>query len=65
MIRFTIIQLEWNMDNGFIFSLFYNECQWSDTDAALFGLYFGKNFLYLDIFYKTIKFFDKTNKIKQ
>jgi hypothetical protein len=53
------------MDNGFIFSLFYNECQWSDTDAALFGLYFGKNFLYLDIFYKTIKFFDKTNKPKQ
>jgi hypothetical protein len=62
MTRYTLIQLEINRYNGFIFSLFYVECEWSDTDSALFGLYFGKNFLYLDIFYKTFKIFDKTDK---
>jgi len=62
MTRYTIIQLELNRYNGFIFSLFYIECELSDTDSALLGLYFSKNFLYLDLFYKTFKFFDKTDR---
>ena len=62
MRKLSLINIEWNHINGFEFSILNQECEWSDVNGALFGLYFSKNFLYLDVFYKTFKIFDKTDK---
>ncbi len=61
MNRFTPIRIEWNCYNGFIFELFHMELYKPvNIDNALFGLNVSKDFLYIDIFFMQIKFFDKT-----
>ena len=62
MERFTIINIEWNWHAGFVFEIFHiglSERFNIDIDNALFGVNVSKYFLYIDLFWKEIKVFDR------
>lgn len=61
MLSLTLIQLEWNAWNGFIFSLVHVECSKPNMDSALFGVNASENFLYIDLLFIPIVIFDKTS----
>lgn len=59
MNKITLIELEWNCYNGFIFSLLHLELfKPVNIDHALFGVYFSKNFFYLDFLFMHVKIFE-------
>ncbi len=63
MNNFTLINLEWNCYNGFIFKFLHLELYKPiDIDNSLFSINFTGDFLYIDILFKTFKIFDKTFK---
>jgi hypothetical protein len=56
----TPITIEWNCYNGFIFEVFHiDSYKPINLDAALFGISASERFLYIDIFFITLKIFDK------
>lgn len=60
MNRISLINVEWNCYNGFLLQFIHLELfKPIDTDSSLFGVNVSKDFLYIDIFWKTIKIFDK------
>lgn len=59
MSTLTLIQAEWNHYNGLVFQLFYIET--GKFEGSLFGINLSRNFFYIDIFFKSIKVFDKTD----
>ena len=62
MNRITLITVEWNCYNGFIFEFMHLELfKPINIDNALFGMNVSKNFLYIDVFYMRIKVFDKSD----
>jgi hypothetical protein len=62
MHRITIINVEWNCYNGFIFELINLQLfKPINIDNALFGVNISKYFLYIDIFWIQIKVFDNTD----
>ncbi len=63
MNRFTPIVIEWNSYNGFNLEIFHIESYKPiNLDSSLFGISASKEFLYINIFYFTIKIFDKDGK---
>lgn len=60
LLSFSPIRIEWNAYNGFIAEVFHVESCWPNMDSALFGISFSKAYFYVDLFYFTIKVFDKT-----
>lgn len=63
MHRITLINAEWNCYNGFMFDILNLELDRPNIDGALFGISASKSFLYFDIFWKTIKIFDKADAL--
>ena len=64
----TLIRIEFNSINGFIFDLLSLEVDRNIDDYyktiidhSLFGIHFAPNFLYINLFWKQIKIFDKTD----
>lgn len=57
----TLIQIEWSTWNGYLFNflsidgIFFKK----DLDNSFFGVNFGKQYLYVDIFFKTFKIIDR------
>lgn len=62
MNRISIIELEWNCYNGFIFKVLEFEPK-RYIDRALFGISFSKSFLYVDLLFFSFKIFDKTTNL--
>jgi hypothetical protein len=61
---FTLIKLEWNSINGFIFECLRLDFKINDIfyDITLFGIDTSfKTFLYVDILFKRFKIYDKTD----
>lgn len=58
MNQIVLINIEWNSINGCIFKLLTIELNKPNIDSSLFGINFSKRFLYIDIFFFTIKVFD-------
>lgn len=58
MNRITPIILEWNCYNGFIFHLIDIDC--FGIESSLLGINASMSFIYIDLFWTTIKIFDKT-----
>lgn len=66
MNKITIIECEWNCYNGFIFSLFDLELFKSvNMDSALFSINVSTRFLYMDILFLKIKFFDRNDSLSE
>jgi len=60
MNRISLIAVEWNCYNGFLFHFINLELfKPINIDSSLFGFNFSKDFLYVDILFFTIKVFDK------
>lgn len=59
MDRIELITMQWNTYNGFVFVILDIELSYYNH-RALFGINSSKNYLYIDIFFKEIKVFDKT-----
>ena len=62
MNRFALIIIEWNQYNGYVFEFLHLELNRPNIDSALFGVNFSKHFLYIDVFWFTIKVFENYNK---
>lgn len=59
--RITPIHLEWNSYNGFIFTLLHVDfISKREIDGSLIGINFSTDFFYIDLFFKNIKLFDKS-----
>lgn len=60
--RITLIRLEWNENNGFIFELlcFDIHTKWGEFIRCLLGLSFAETYCYVDFLFFEIKLFDKT-----
>ena len=56
--RVNLINVEYNSWNGFVFSVLDVE---PFVNAALFGINASRFFLYVDLFFVTIKVFDKSD----
>jgi hypothetical protein len=52
-----LILIEWNSWNGFIFKFIAVETL--RFESAFFGINICRNFCYVDLFYKSIKVYDK------
>jgi hypothetical protein len=61
--RFTPFLLEWNSHNGFIFEIFYFDGKfiWFEGEGGFLGINWSPAFLYLDMFFKTRKLYDKND----
>jgi hypothetical protein len=59
MQRITPINIEYNAWNGFIIEIIGIET--NDIEGCLFGIGFGKSFLYVHILFMTVRIFDKTH----
>lgn len=53
MERLTIIDIEWNIYNGFSFEILHIDCDY--FDRSLFGIAISKDFFYIDILFFNIK----------
>lgn len=61
MIKFSIINLEWNIYNGFFLELLRIENNRSiEIDGALFAINVHRKFFYVSILWHTIKVFDNS-----
>ncbi len=61
MNRLTLISLEWTCYNGLVFNFLHLDLfKPINIDSSLIGFNADKNFLFIDIFWITIKIFDKT-----
>jgi hypothetical protein len=56
--RITPITVEWNSYNGLIIELLHIDA--GKLDNSLFGINCSKTFLYVDVFFLSLKIFDKT-----
>jgi len=59
--RFTPFRIEWNNYNGFILEILYftGKFIWFEGEGGFFGINLSPKFLYVDIFFKVHKLYDK------
>jgi hypothetical protein len=58
--RFTLIEVEWNIYNGFVLSFLSIADYNGNINGSLFAVFGSRSFLYINLFFKVIKIFDKT-----
>jgi hypothetical protein len=58
----VLLDIEWNCYNGFILSIFHLDA--GSIDSALLEINVSREFLYIDLFFITIKVFDKELNLK-
>ena len=61
MEKITLIDIEWNEYNGFIFDILNVEA--GNFNRSLFGMYFSESFAVIELMYIRFKLFDKTGTI--
>lgn len=55
----TLIRIEYNSINGFIFLILNVEVD--NLESSLFGIHLSRDFLYVELLFKTIKIFSKAD----
>ena len=64
MNRFIPICIEWNCYNGLVVYLLKLDLHKPiNIDSSFLGINVSREFLYIDIFWKSIKIFDKTEQL--
>lgn len=61
MNKINLIEIEWNCYNGLIASILFLDLKKPNVNAALLGFDISPDFMYVDILFRTIKIFDRSN----
>jgi hypothetical protein len=58
---FSPLYVEWSTWNGYVFNFLYIDGIFfnKNLENSFFGINFGKQYLYIDIFFKTFKIIDR------
>ena len=55
----TLFKVEWNCWNGFLIDVLYiDSYKPVNVDSALLGINFSREFLYIKLFFVTVKIYD-------